>query len=164
MPKTKFQDLIFCIIMVFTMVYSMTIYNMVLEFGFTYDTFLKAFLGMWPEAAGAFVAQRYIAGPRVQKKVMSWFKPGVDKSVFITVAMAGLTVSMMCPIMTLYVTILHHGLSRDILLFWLPKLVQNFPFALCIQLFYIGPLVRLVFRTIFKKQLAMATPRVAAEV
>ncbi|WP_411682512.1 hypothetical protein [Clostridium thailandense] len=39
-------------------------------------------------------------------------------------------------------------------LLWLPKLALNFPFALCIQIFYIGPLVRFIFRTIFKNQLS----------
>lgn len=165
MPKTKFQDLIFTCIMVFTMVYCMTFYNMAWEFGLSYSTFLNALLGMWPEAIGAFIAQRYIAGPIVQKKVFSWFKPGVDKPIFITVAMAGCTVCFMAPIMTLYVSILHHGFVSDIPLLWLPKLVQNFPFALCIQLFFVGPFVRFVFRTIFKKQLSMpaAPVKIVAE-
>ena len=49
------------------------------------------------------------------------------------------------------------GLCPELLGHWLTKLVQNFPFALCAQVFYVGPLVRLIFRTIFKKQLAAAT-------
>jgi hypothetical protein len=32
--------------------------------------------------------------------------------------------------------------------------VINFPFALCLQVFFIGPLVRFLFRTTFKNQLA----------
>jgi len=60
---------------------------------------------------------------------------------------------MMAPMMTLYVSIYHMGLCPELLGHWLTKLVQNFPFALCAQVFYVGPLVRLIFRTIFKKQL-----------
>ena len=64
---------------------------------------------------------------------------------------------MMAPMMTLYVSVYHMGLCPELLGHWLMKLVQNFPFALCAQVFYVGPLVRLIFRTIFKKQLAAAT-------
>lgn len=61
---------------------------------------------------------------------------------------------MMAPMMTLYVSICHMGLCPELPGHWLTKLVQNFPFALCAQVFYVGPLVRLIFRTIFKKQLS----------
>ena len=153
MPKTKFQDLIFTIIMVFVMVYCMTVYNLSLEFGFTYATFWMAFMGMWVEVIAAFIAQRYIAGPMAKKLTARVFQPGVDKPVFILVAMACFTVCIMAPIMTLFVTLYHHGFVAEIIPYWLPKLVLNFPFALVIQLFLVGPLVRLLFRTLFKKQL-----------
>ena len=153
MPKTKFQDFIFTIIMVFIMVYFMTLYNMSIELGFTYASFLNALLGMWVEAVAAFFAQRYIAGPMAKKLTARVLKPGQDKPIFITVAMACFTVCFMAPIMTLFVAIYHHGFGKDIVLFWLPKLVQNFPFALCMQIFVAGPLVRFIFRTLFKRQL-----------
>lgn len=154
MPKTKFQEFIFSIIMVFIMVYCMTFYNMVLESGLSYSTFLNALLGMRAEAIGAFFAQKFIAGPFVKKMTSKFFKPGIDKQILIIAAMAGFTVSLMAPLMTLYVSILHNGLVKAIPLIWLPKLVLNFPFALCIQIFYVGPLVRLIFRTIFRKRLS----------
>lgn len=153
MPKTRFQDLMFTIIMVVVMVYSMTLYNMGIEFGFHYTTFLDAIREMWPEAAGAFIAQRYIAGPRAKKLVSRHFTMGKDKTLFITVAMAGFTVSMMAPMMTLYVAILHNGFVPDVLPLWLEKLAVNFPAALFLQIFYVGPFVRFVFRLMFKKQL-----------
>lgn len=162
MPKTKFQDLIFTIIMVVAMVYCMTLYNLSLEFGLKYSTFLNAFLGMWYEALAAFIAQKFIAGPIVKKLVFQRFKPGIDKPIFITIAMAGFTVSLMAPMITLFVTLLHHGFVSNVLILWLPKLVVNFPVALCLQIFYIGPLVRFIFRTIFKKQIS-STPTKAAQ-
>ncbi|OXS25323.1 MAG: hypothetical protein BI182_16640 [Acetobacterium sp. MES1] len=163
MPKTRFQDLIFTVIMVVTMVYCMTVYNLALEDGLSDATFLKAILWMWPEVIGAFIAQRYIAGPIVKKIVLSWFIPGVDQPILITVAMAVCTVCFMAPMMTLYVSILHHGLVSDIVTLWLPKLVMNFPFAICIQLFYVGPFVRFVFRNLFKNQLITAAVNVQQE-
>lgn len=153
MPKTKFQDLVFTVIMVVVMVYCMTLYNMVIEFGLRYPTFLHAIRDMWPEAAGAFIAQRYVAGPMAKKLASRHFTMGKDKPLLITVAMAGFTVMMMAPIMTLYVAILHNGFIPDVPLLWLEKLAVNFPAALFLQIFYVGPLVRFVFRWLFKKQL-----------
>lgn len=154
MPKTKFQELIFSIIMVFVMVYCMALYNIVLENGFSYVTFIHAFLGMWIEVIAAFIAQKFIVGPIAMKLAFKHFKPGVDKPIIIMLAISGFTVCFMAPIMSLFATILHNGFVQDLPLLWLQKLVQNFPFALCIQVFYVGPFVRFVFRTMFKKQLA----------
>ena len=157
MPKTKTQELVFSILMVVIMVYFMTVYNLAIMKGLSYLIFLQAFLGMWVEVIAAFLAQKFIAGPISKKLAFQIFKPGVDKPVFITVAISCFTVSIMAPIMTLFVTLLHNGFVIDLPLLWLPKLIQNFLYALCIQLFYVGPLVRLIFRTIFRKQLQIST-------
>lgn len=98
---------------------------------------------------GAFITQRYIAAPIVKRLVRLVFTPGEDKPVFIIPVTAGFTVSMM----TLYVSVYHMGLCPELPGHWLMKLVRNFPFALCAQVSYAGPLVRLIFRTVFKKQL-----------
>jgi hypothetical protein len=146
MPKTKFQGLIFSLIMV----YAMTVYNTALEIGLTYAVFKIALLGMWAEALAAFIAQRYIAGPLAKKMVHRWFTPGIDRPIIMTVAMAGCTVMCMAPMMTLFVSVIHHGLSAELPLLWLPKLLVNFPFALIIQIFYVGPLARWGFGLVFK--------------
>ena len=39
---------------------------------------------------------------------------------------------------------------------WLQTIVRNFPMALCWQVFFCGPLVRRLFRTLFRKQLQAA--------
>lgn len=151
MPKTRFQDLIFTVIMVLIFVYVMTFYNAGLESGVTLGTFGYALRNMWVEAIGAFIIQRYIAAPLVKRLVRRVFTPGEDKSIFIILATAGFTVSIMAPAMTLYVSIYHMGLCPELLGHWLSKLVMNFPFALCAQVFYVGPLVRLIFRTLFRE-------------
>ena len=156
MPRTKFKDLIFTILMVLIFVYVMTFYNAGLEGNVTLSTFRYTLIHMWPEVIGAFIAQRYIAAPAVKRLTERIFTPGQDKPIFIILATAGFTVSMMAPMMTLYVSIYHMGLCPELLDHWLTKLVQNFPFALCAQVFYVGPLVRLIFRTLFRKQLADA--------
>jgi len=153
MPRTKFQDLVFTIIMVITMVYFMTLYNISLETGISNSTFLIALKDMWVEAIAAFFAQRYLAGPIAKKLVGRILEPGKDKSIFIIVAMACFTVCIMAPVMTLFVSIFHNGFRADLISLWLPKLILNFPFALIIQIFFVGPFVRLTFRSLFKKQL-----------
>lgn len=63
MPQTKFQDIVFTILMVLIFVYVMTFYNAGLERDITLSTFGYALTHMWPEGIGAFIAQRYIASP-----------------------------------------------------------------------------------------------------
>ena len=55
--------------------------------------------------------------------------------------------------MTLLINIFNNGLTGEIPLIWLTRFAWNFPFALCLQLFYVGPLVRYTFRTLFRNQL-----------
>ena len=60
----------------------------------------------------------------------------------------------MCPIMSFIGSTLFGVTSiTNIITKWLQTCVLNFPMALCFQIFYAGPLVRLIFRCIFKKQL-----------
>lgn len=152
MPQNKTEDLVFSIIMVVLMVYCMTVYNISLEMGLSYGVFLIALKSMWVEAIIAFFAQRYIAGPVSKKLLPRILTPGQDKQIFILIAMAGFNVAIMAPFMTLCVNIYHHGFVSDIFILWLGRLVYNFPMALILQIFYIGPLVRLIFRTIFRRE------------
>lgn len=153
MPKTKFQEIIFTIIMVLVMVYCMTLYNMVLEFGQSFSVFKAAFWGMWQEAGAAFILQRLIAGPIAKKLAFKIVKPGSDKSVFVNLVMAFCTVSLMAPMMTLYVSIFHNGLVKNLLFIWMLKLAFNFPFALFSQVIYVGPFVRFIYGNISKTKL-----------
>ena len=67
---------------------------------------------------------------------------------------SGLTVAFMCPIMTLIVNIFFEFKGiENLFTNWLQTWVISFPMALCFQIFYAGPLVRFLFRKIFKKQL-----------
>lgn len=104
MPKTKFQDMTFTVIMVLIFVYVMTFYNAGMENGVTFSTFGYALKNMWVEVIGAFIAQRYIASKIVKKLVARIFDEN-DKPVFKLLATAGFTVSLMAPIMTLCIVL-----------------------------------------------------------
>ena len=55
----------------------------------------------------------------------------------------------MCPTMSLIATFLFKEPSFGT---WIKTWVMNFPMAICWQMFYCGPLVRLIFRLIFERK------------
>lgn len=154
MPKTKFQEVIFTIIMVFVMAYVLVVYNIAIETGgLKYATFRQAILGMWPIYISAFLLEKFIVG-RLAKKLAFRIVTPADKPIFIILTISSFTVCLMAPIMSMVATIIHNGFVIDIPVLWLTAFVRNFPMALCLQIFFVGPLVRLIFRNLFKNQLA----------
>lgn len=61
-----------------------------------------------------------------------------------------MTVCIMCPTMSLIATLLFKEPSLGA---WVQTFGMNMPMALIWQLLFCGPLVRLIFRTLFHKQL-----------
>ena len=131
MPKNKFQDVVFTAIMATIMVYGMVVYNVALNTGgVTGQTFLMAVHEL----------------PIMAFTVMT---PN-DRPQFITYAISICICCIMCPLMSLVATILF----KDTKTFgtWVQTWGMNFPMAICYQMFYCGPLVRLIFRTIFREK------------
>ena len=63
MPKTKFQGIIFTMMMVFAMVFIMTVYNLAMETGgLQYAIFEEAIVAMWPAYIFAFIIENFIIG------------------------------------------------------------------------------------------------------
>ena len=155
MPKTKFQNVIFTIIMAFVMVYAMICYNISLNTGgMKNEVLLLAFhelIIMWPLA---FVLEMFVVEKLSHKLAFRIVTPGKDKPIFITLAISSFIVCLMCPMMSLAATILFKDAGKEFVAVWLQTTVFNFPMAFFWQIFFAGPFVRLVFRTIFKKQLA----------
>ena len=127
MPKTKFQDIIFTIMMVLVMVYAMVVYNISLDMGkLTNQVFLMAFAELPIMGIVGFILEMFIAA---------------------------FTVCLMCPMMSLVATILFKGgLHPELLSSWLQTTALNFPMALCWQIFCAGPLVRCIFRVLFPEK------------
>jgi hypothetical protein len=155
MPKTKFQGIIFTMMMVFAMVFVMTVYNISMETGgLKYATFGQAIIEMWPVYIFAFLIENFMIGPLAKKLAFRIVSPKEDKPIFVILATSSFMVSLMAPTMSMFTTIVHHGFVIDLPVLWLTAVFKNFPMALCIQTFFVGPLVRLIFRNIFKHQLA----------
>ncbi len=154
MPRTKFQSVIFTAMMVFCMVYCMTCYTIAQKFGrLTYEVFLLAIKEMWLEYVIVFVLIFFLISPAAMKLAGKHIKSGETKPIFMIASIQCCTVCLIVPTITLIATFIHNGFTADWFIQWISLGFYCFPCALCLQLFFIGPFVRMLFRLIFKKQL-----------
>lgn len=147
MPKNKFQDVVFTIIMATIMVYGMVVYNITLNTStLSGETFLHALNELPVMVPIAFVLEFFIVGKIAKLLAFKVMEP-TDRPQFITYAISICICCIMCPIMSLAATLLFKDPSFGI---WIKTWGLNFPMAICWQIFYCGPLVRLLFRSIFR--------------
>lgn len=151
MPKTKFQDFIYTIIMVIVMVYAMVFYNIINMEGPTNKAFLLALKELPIMGVIAFLLEFFIIGKLANKITLKFMDFKTDKPIFIILSMSCIIVAFMCPIMSLIGSLLlnYNGLN-NIIINWLSLTIKNFPMALFWQIFYAGPFVRFIFKKIFK--------------
>lgn len=147
MPKNKVQDAIFTIIMATIMVYGMVVYNVALNIGgVSSKTFLLALKELPIMVPIAFVLEFFIVGKLANILAFKVVTPQ-DRPQIITYAISICICCIMCPIMSLIATFLFKTPSFGT---WIKTWALNFPMAMFYQMFYCGPLVRLIFRTIFR--------------
>ena len=153
MPKTKLQNVIFTIIMAIIMVYGMIVYNVALNTGGVSNaTFLLALHELPIMAPIAFILEFFVVERLATRLAFTFMRP-TDRPQFITYAISTMIVCIMCPTMSLIATLLFKEHSFGT---WVRTFGCNMPMALIWQLLYCGPLVRLIFRTLFRRQLAAA--------
>jgi hypothetical protein len=151
MPKTKFQDVIYTAIMAIIMVYGMIVYNVALNTGGVSGmTFLLALHELPIMAPIAFILEFFLVGKIAQKLAFTVVRP-TDRPQFITYAISICICCIMCPVMSLIATLLFKTPSFGT---WVQTWAMNFPMAILYQMFYCGPLVRLIFRAIFREEKA----------
>ena len=153
MPKNKFQEVIFTIIMVFFMVYAMICYNIVLNTGaMTNQVFLSAFHELTFMGPIAFVLDFFI----VSKLAFACASRMVDFhschpfSMILAISVA--SVAFMCPMMSFFATLFFKHAGNQFIAVWLQTTFMNFPVAFFWQLIYAGPIVRFIFRHIFPEK------------
>lgn len=150
MPKNKFQDVVLTAIMATIMVYGMVVYNVALATGgLTVESFLLALYELPIMVPIAFVLEFFAVGKIARRLAFTVMRP-TDRPQFITYAISICICCIMCPLMSLVATILF----KDTKMFatWVQTWAMNFPMAICYQMFYCGPLVRLIFRAIFREK------------
>ena len=149
MPKNKFQDAVFTVIMATIIGYGMVVYNVALNTGgVSSKTFVSALRELPILVPIAFVLEFFIVGKIARKLAFSVMKP-TDRPQLITYAISVCICCIMCPIMSLAATFVFNKPSFGT---WVQTWALNFPMAICYQMFYCGPLVRLIFRAIFREK------------
>lgn len=152
MPKTKFQSVVFTLLMVFCMVFCMTVYTIARKLGgLSYSVFALAIREMWTEYVVVFLLIFFVITGTAQKLAFRIVTPGKDKPIFIILSIQCFTVCLIVPAITLFATFFHNGFTENWFTQWIELAFYCFPVALCLQVFFVGPFVRLIFRHIFKQ-------------
>ena len=149
MPKNKFQDVVFTAIMATIMVYGMVVYNVALNTGdVSGATFVAALHELPIMVPIAFILEFFVVG-KIARMLAFTVMTQNDRPQFITYAISICICCIMCPTMSLIATFLFKEPSFGT---WIKTWAMNFPMAICWQMFYCGPLVRLSFRLIFERK------------
>ena len=153
MPKTKFQEVIFTIMMVFVMVYAMICYNIALNVGGMNNTvFLSAFHEFVIMAPVAFILDFFFVGHIAKRTAFRIVNPEKENPFHLVIAISVVSVAWMCPLMSLVATILFKDAGSQFIAVWLQTIALNFPMAFFWQMLYAGPFVRFLFRQIFRER------------
>lgn len=109
--------------------------------------FVFIFSNLWGNRIGHALASRII-------------RPEKDNPFFITLMISGCTVLIMCPTMSLAASILFNiclGGAPVVQLpaIWVGTVLKNFPMALLWNLFAAGPLTRLIFRGVCRRNIQL---------
>ena len=152
MPKNKFQDAVFTVIMVIVMVYAMVCYNIAMDIGGMKNFVFLAALSELPiMCIAAFLLDTFIAGPIAKKVAFRLVSPKEDKPIFVILAISVLSIWLMCPMMSFVAVVLFkNAFGPQLIAVWIQTTIINFPMAFFWQLFAAGPLVRTIFGKIFK--------------
>ena len=152
MPKTKFQEFVYGVLMTFFMVLAMELYNTGLRTGELTNAALPLALHemtfMFPIC---FVMGFCFIDRLAPKIAFRMVTPGVDNPLLVTLVRASVTVAFMCPIMSFWATLIFKQAGVQFIAVWLQTVACNFPMAFFWQICYAGPFVRFVFRLIFRQ-------------
>lgn len=147
MPRTRGESIFFTAITAWMMVYVMTLYNTVLATGsFTNIVFLIALKGMWVEYVIIALLAYFISSRLAKLCAFKIVQPG-DRPIFIILTIQTFTVIWQVAFAS--VIGVYHGCSftGNFIPNYLTTYCKNFIMALPLQLIIVGPLARLIFRT-----------------
>lgn len=180
MPKNQFQKVVFAFITVFITVHAYVFYSLyvingtkLMEINQTTSVLeainnqggvymIGRYVPIWVivlvEFTLAFVLELIIGSPLSFKLTSNIFDFKNTQPVIIETVIIFTTVVIMCPLMSFIAAILYYPFYMGINFFtllanWLKLICFNFPFAFFTQLFFIQPLVRIIFQFIFENSL-----------
>lgn len=168
MPRNQLQKMFFAFVTVVITVHAYVFYSVYVIHGTTFITSTGASgvleavnlmggvpvfgkpIPIWAvvliEFALAYVLELLVGSPLSFKIACHYFDPRKNHPFIFETMIISATVLVMCPIMSF---IAFHFLAE-----WLKLVCFNFPFAFFSQLFFIQPIVRTVFKFVFRKDLA----------
>lgn len=126
-------------------------YNTVLAMGtFTNMTFFIALKGMWIEYIIIFLLAYFVSGNIAKYFAFRVVQPG-DRPIFIIFSIQIFTVVAQVAFASVIGVYHGYGFTSNFIPDYLITYCKNFVMALPLQLILVGPLVRLIFRSIFVK-------------
>ena len=151
MPKSRFQSIVFALLMVVFMVVAMEFYNQALLDGrLSWIAMSRSLHEMKFMIPICFVMSFFIADPIASRIVERSVTEDTDRIVR-TVFRSSVTVSMMCPMMSFWATLIFQRPGfADFIPAWFTTIGKNLPMAFFWQVLFCGPLVRFLFSRIFR--------------
>lgn len=110
----------------------------------------------------AYLLENVMGSPCSFRLVSRIFDPRRNHPMIFESAIICATVGLMCPAMSFLAAIMYYPYYEGFHIFtllanWLKLVCFNFPFAFFTQLFFIQPLVRVIFKTVFRRDIAKRT-------
>ena len=178
MPKNQFERMVFAFLTVLVTVHSYVFYSLYVVNGSTLMSLTGApsvlgainsqggvymfgrMLPIWSvvlvEFCFAYFLEIIMGSPCSFKLALKIFDPQKTHPVIFESAIICATVGLMCPSMSLIAAFLYYPYFTGFNFFtlaanWLKLVCFNFPFAFFTQLFFIQPLIRTIFKLIFRR-------------
>ena len=170
MPETKGEKIFFGVLMSVLMTFGMEVYNNAIQMGYTTlpgglsnmrnGVFLAALGEVWYMCVIVFIISEAF-GNRIGRALAARIiRPEKDNPFFITLMISGCTVLIMCPTMSLVASILFNiclggAPIAQLPAIWVGTVLKNFPMALLWNIFAAGPLTRLIFRGVCRRNIQL---------
>ncbi len=190
MPRNQFQRMVFAFLTVLVTVHAYVFFSLYVVNGTTLMTINQAdsvihainaqggvymfgrFLPIWAvvlvEFCFAYGLEVLMGSPCSFKLASKVFDPRRNHPMMFETAIICATVGLMCPAMSFIAAWLYYPYYGGFNLFtllanWLKLVCFNFPFAYFSQLFFIQPLIRTVFKVLFRKDIENRTKDYTAD-
>lgn len=178
MPKNQFERMVFAFLTVLVTVHSYVFYSLYVVNGsilmsvtgassvlgainsqggvYMFGNFLPIWAVVLVEFCFAYGLEVVMGSPCSFRLASKIFDPQKTHPVIFESAIICATVGLMCPAMSLIAAFLYYpyymGFNAVTLIAnWIKLVCFNFPFAFFTQLFFIQPLIRTVFKLIFRR-------------
>lgn len=179
MPQNRFERIAFAFLTVVVTVHAYVFFSLYVVNGQTLMTVNNAdsvlgainsqggvymvgrFLPIWAvvlvEFVFAFTLEVFMGSPVSFKLACRVFNPRETHPVLFETAIICATAGIMCPAMSFIAAFLYYPYYAgfdviSLLATWLKLVCVNFPFAVLSQLFFIQPLIRTVFKALFRRK------------